>query len=278
MADESHVCGGAEQHEHGMSGPVFAVGGPTAYDDVVRFTTAVRALHPLPEMPHPDFLFFQTLHLTAELLWYNMHFDIVRAAEDLGRGEYRRAHRLLRRATDLQRLTVTHLSHVRSGIAQTEFLQIRAGLPDGGSGLDSPGMRNLQKACRHLWRAFIAAMASDGVGSEVELLRAGPSHQDLAAVALEMLDLDDAVLGWQQEHQRMVWARLGGHPTLRGLGDPHGAGPVSLTGRSVEVLDRFVGHMRFPRLWQAVQQYQESVAGAHDPAALGPTRAGGTRS
>ena len=278
MADDSHLSGDAEQHEHGMSGPVFAVGGPTAYDDVVRFTAAVRALHPLPEIPHPDFLFFQTLHLTAELLWYNMHFDIVRAAEGLACGDYRAAHRLLRRATDLQRLTVTHLSHVRSGIPQTEFLQIRASLPEGGSGLDSPGMRNLQKACRHLWRAFCAAMVSDGVCSEAELLRAGTTHQDLAAVALEMLELDDAVLGWQQEHQRMVWARLGGHPTLRGLGDPHGAGPVSLTGRSVEVLDRFVGHMRFPRLWQAVQQHHESFAGAPDPAALGTTRAGGTRS
>ncbi len=276
MADDCHLSGAADQHEHGMSGPVFAVGGPTAYDDVVRFTAAVRALHPLPEMPHPDFLFFQTLHLTAELLWYNVHFDIVRAAEDLGRGDYRGAHRLLRRATELQRLTVTHLGQVRSGIPQAEFLQIRASLPEGGSGLDSPGMRNLQKACRHLWRAFSAAMESDGVCAEAELLRAGTPHPDLAAVALEMLELDDAVLGWQQEHQRMVWARLGGHPTLHGLREPHGAGPVSLTGRSVEVLDRFVGHMRFPRLWQAVQQYQESVAGGPEPAPLGTTRAGRT--
>jgi tryptophan 2,3-dioxygenase len=244
------------QHEHGMSGPVFAVGGPTAYDDVVRFTAAVRALHPLPEMPHPDFLLFQTLHLTAELLWYTMHFDIVRAGDDLGRRDYRSARRLVHRATELQRLTVTHLHQVRSGIPQTEFLQIRASLPAGGSGLDSPGMRNLQKACRHLWRCFESAMESDGVTSEAELLEAGTSHPDLGAVALEMLELDDAMLGWQQEHQRMVWARLGGHPTLR-----TGNGPVSLTGRSVDVLDRFVAHMRFPRLWQAVQHYHESMAG-----------------
>ncbi|WP_327000370.1 hypothetical protein OHA72_35270 [Dactylosporangium sp. NBC_01737] len=253
------MSSGDGQHEHGMSGPVFAVGGPTAYDDVVRFTAAVRALHPLPEMPHPDFLLFQTLHLTAELLWYNMHFDIVRAADDLGRRDYRSARRLVHRATELQRLTVTHLKQVRSGIPQTEFLQIRAGLPDGGSGLDSPGMRNLQKACRHLWRCFCAAMESDGVASESQLLEAGTAHPDLGAVALEMLELDDAMLGWQQEHQRMVWARLGGHPTLRAM--PQAQGPVSLTGRSVDVLDRFVAHMRFPRLWQAVQHCHESMTG-----------------
>ncbi|MFF5225928.1 hypothetical protein [Dactylosporangium sp. NPDC000521] len=246
-----------EQHDHGMSGPVFAVGGPSAYDEVVRFTDAVKALRPLPEIPHPDFLLFQTLHLTAELLWYNMHFDIVRAADDLRGGDYRSAHRLVRRATELQRLTVTHLSQVRSGIPQTEFLQIRASLPDGGSGLDSPGMRNLHKACRHLWRCFTAAMESDGVASEAELLEADATHPHLRTVALEMLELDDAMLGWQQEHQRMVWARLGGHPTLDG--GPRD-GPVSLTGRSVGVLDRFVAHMRFPRLWQAVQDYHESMA------------------
>ena len=263
MANDSDVSGGAGQHEHGMSGPVFAVGGPTAYDDVVRFTTAVQALHPLPEIPHPDFLVFQTLHLTAELLWYTMHFDIVRAGDDLRRRDYRSAHRLVRRATQLQRLTVTHLNQVRSGIPQTEFLQIRAGLPDGGSGLDSPGMRNLQKACRHLWRCFSTAMSCDGVAGEAELLAADTPHPDLGAVALEMLDLDDAMLGWQQEHQRMVWARLGGHPTLRSPSATHGqdGGPVSLTGRSVDVLDRFVAHMRFPRLWQAVQHYHESMTG-----------------
>lgn len=244
-----------EQHDHGMSGPVFAVGGPSAYDEVVRFTAAVRALRPLPEMPHPDFLLFQTLHLTAELLWYNMHFDIVRAADDLRAGDYRSAHRLVRRATELQRLTVTHLGQVRSGIPQTEFLQIRASLPEGGSGLDSPGMRNLQKACRHLWRCFTAAMESEGLASEVELLEADATQPQLRLVALEMLELDDALLGWQQEHQRMVWARLGGHPTLN-----DGRSPVSLTGRTVDVLDRFVAHMRFPRLWQAVQDYHESMA------------------
>ncbi|MEU0558150.1 hypothetical protein [Dactylosporangium sp. NPDC006015] len=254
-AERTVYMAGDNQHEHGMSGPVFAVGGPTAYDEVVRFTDAVRALRPLPEIPHPDFLLFQTLHLTAELLWYNMHFDIVRAADDLRAGNHRSAHRLVRRATELQRLTVTHLGQVRSGIPQTEFLQIRATLPDGGSGLDSPGMRNLHKACRHLWRCFCAAMESAGVASEAELLDAGEAHPDLRAVALEMLDLDDAMLGWQQEHQRMVWARLGGHPTL-----DDGTAPLSLTGRSVGVLDRFVAHMRFPRLWQAVQDHHESMA------------------
>jgi tryptophan 2,3-dioxygenase len=248
------------QHDHGMSGPVFAVGGRTAYDDVVRFTTAVRALRPLPEIPHPDFLFFQTLHLTAELLWYNMHFDIVRAADDLDRGDYLAADRLVRRATELQRLTVTHLGQVRSGIPQTEFLQIRATLPEGGSGLDSPGMRNLQKACRHLWRCFSAAMLADGAAQEAQLLDPETKHPGLRAVALQMLELDDAILAWQQEHQRMVWARLGGHPTLRAL-QGTADGPVSLTGRSVDVLDRFVAHMRFPRLWQAVQQHQESMSG-----------------
>jgi len=261
MAHDSHVSSGAGQHEHGMSGPVFAVGGPTAYDDVVRFNTAVRALHPLPEMPHPDFLLFQTLHLTAEMLWYNMHFDIVRAADDLGHRDYRSAHRLIRRATQLQRLTVTHLNQIRAGIPQAEFLQIRASLPEGGSGLDSPGMRNLHKACRHLWRCFTAAMEVDGVASETQLLQAGTAHPDLGAVALEMLELDDAMLGWQQEHQRMVWARLGGHPTLRTPRETHGGGPVSLTGRSVDVLDRFVAHMRFPRIWQAVEPHHDSTAG-----------------
>lgn len=97
------------------------------------------------------------------------------------------------------------------------------------------------------------------MASESQLLEAGTAHPDLGAVALEMLELDDAMLGWQQEHQRMVWARLGGHPTLRAM--PQAQGPVSLTGRSVDVLDRFVAHMRFPRLWQAVQHCHESMTG-----------------
>lgn len=251
------------------AGPAYVVGDPSGYDEVVGFTRVLPAIRPLDELPHPDFLLFQTLHVMTELCWYDMHFEMTRAAAALDAGGYGEAVRLLERSVRLQRLTSEHLAHLRDSITQADFLLIREQLPGNDSGLDSPGARNLHRVARHVWLRFSEATRRHGV-APVDLFgvaTAGVPPVDgevsgLAGVARTLMSLDDALMDWQQVHQRLVWSRVGGHPAFRGTGragDP-ADGPTGMSGRPVDLLDKFAVRLHFPELWRAAQTVSQHEA------------------
>ncbi|GHG16727.1 tryptophan 2,3-dioxygenase [Streptomyces zaomyceticus] len=242
-----------------VPGPAYVVGGPTGYDEVVGFTKVLPAMRPLDELPHPDFLLFQSLHVMTELCWYNMHFEINRAAAELDGGRYGEATRLLERAVRLQRLASDHLDHLRDMITQADFLQIRGRLPGNDSGTDSPGARNLHRVARHAWLRFADAVHRQGAEIR-DLFGTGPSEvaprdgevSGLAEVAQALMQLDDALLDWQQVHQRLVWSRVGGHPSFRERHEDADR-PTGMSGRPVDLLDKFAVRLHFPELWREAQ-------------------------
>ncbi len=273
--DPSPVNGEADDDAR-PAGPVYLIGEPSGYDEVVGFSAVLPALRPLDELPHPDFLLFQTLHVMTELCWYDMHFEMNRAAVELDAGRYGEASRLLERTVRVQRLTTTHLEHLRDSITQADFLQIRERLPGNDSGLDSPGARNLHRIARHVWLRFNEALRRHGAAT-VELFgvaTAGVAPRDgevsgLAEAARALISLDDALMDWQQVHQRLVWSRVGGHPSFRGGrradGADEGSGPTAdlptgMSGRPVDLLDRFAVRLHFPELWRAAQTVSQREA------------------
>ncbi|MFJ4677254.1 hypothetical protein [Kitasatospora sp. NPDC088783] len=245
-----------------IEGPAYAIGGPTGYDEVVGFSKVLPALKPLDDLAHPDLLLFQTLHIMPELCWYTMHHEIRRAAAALSDGSYTRAVKFLDRAVHLQRMTVDQIDCLRETIPQADFLGIRATLPGNDSGLDSPGAKNLHRVARHLWLVFEAAMARHGARPvdlmSREVAEAAPADGEisgLASVARKLMELDDALLDWQQVHQRLVWSRVGGHPNFRETPSEEG-GPLTATGKSgrpVDLLDKFAVRLHFAELWRAAQ-------------------------
>ncbi|WTW91911.1 hypothetical protein OG216_00245 [Streptomycetaceae bacterium NBC_01309] len=135
-------------------------------------------------------------------------------------------------------------------------------------------MKNLQPAARRVWRAFEDPLRGGGLELLDVLLTdsaagdaapgdvpGGPSAQELRDVALGLLKLDESVIAWQQVHQRLVWGRLGGHPVVRRGGAADWPRlPTSLTGRPVDLLDRFARRVLFPALWRGVDQVYARTA------------------
>lgn len=252
----------------------------TPYDQVIRFSRAMSALLPPEENPNEDFVFFQAIHLMTEFSWYTMHYELGRATAHLAEGAYTDAARLVTRAARMQDASTGMLATMYEELDQVRFLRLRELLPNGGSGLDSAGMKNMWPAAQRLWSAFEQALQEHGF-TLLEVMTGSPAGEstskaegalrDLGDVGQALFKLDDSVIAWQQAHQRLVWGRLGGHPvTRRGLrtADARHAMPKSLTGRPVDLLDGFARRAFFPKLWRAADEiYAQS---AHQPSAACP--------
>ncbi|MEU7894059.1 hypothetical protein AB0B45_14480 [Nonomuraea sp. NPDC049152] len=246
--------------------PKFDAFSNTPYDEVIRFSRALSALLPPEENPNEDFVLFQSIHLMTEFSWYTMHYEFGWATTHLADGAYTDAARLVRRAARMQEVSTGLLATLHDEFDQVRFLRLRELLPNGGSGLDSAGMKNMWPAAQRLWSAFERALDEHGC-TLLEAMTGRPETEstskaegplrDLGEVGQALFKLDDSVIAWQQAHQRLVWGRLGGHPvTRRGLStaDARRDMPKSLTGRPVDLLDGFVRRVLFPKLWHATDQ------------------------
>ena len=250
--------------------PKYDLGPPSAYDDYVRFSVAVQALpSPQPDA-NPDSLLFQTVHLQTEFAWYAIHHELGRAADALAEDDFGTCARLVHRAVALQRHSTQGLELLDADLDQRRFLALRQQLPDGGSGLDSPGYKNLRPMTSHLWREFERACARLTI--EVERIAdpdfgGSPDHAKVTMVTDALLALDKELVRWQHFHLRLVWSKLGGHPSTRRstATQSHGVQARSMTGRTVDILDGFARRVNFPRLWELVDlAYSHSHPAAPD--------------
>lgn len=248
----------AESERPSRTHPVFDLGGPSAYDDYVRFSAVLDAIPaPVPEDP-PDNMLFRTVHLLNEFTWYNIHYELGNAADCLDVDDFRGCARLVRRAQRWQSTGLQALELLDRELSQERFLEVRRQLPAGGSGLDSPGYKNLWPMASHLWERFLAACSRSG--TDLDRLAqsdfgANGEEATVALVADELLELDKELIKWQHFHVRLVWSKLGGHPATRHRSTNGRAGAAnarSMTGRPVDILDGFTKRVNFPQLWALV--------------------------
>ncbi|HEY0452745.1 hypothetical protein [Actinophytocola sp.] len=247
----------------------FEIRAGSTYDEVIGVSRAMTALLPREENPNEDFVLFQTIHLMSEFAWYTMNYEMVSAVEHLDLGRYADAARLVHRASRVQTRTTELLAVLQSELDQVRFLRLRALLPEGGSGLDSPGLRNIHTAGQQLWRAFRGQLDRTGRSLSELLLDGGPDTAAMRDLSVALIELDLEVIAWRQAHLRLVWSRLGGHPsTRRGtkLTEIRKQLPKSLTGRSVDLLDGFARRVLFPELWRAANDVYSDRPGAAEGA------------
>jgi tryptophan 2,3-dioxygenase len=231
------------------------------YEEDTRLATALSALVPEAELHSRDHRFFQVMHLVTEYSWVAVHHTLCDIEAALSGDQPVTARRLLDRAANLAELPVSCVRQLIRSLPQTGLLHMRGMFPPNTTGLDSPGARNLRRACSAVWSAFERAMARGEVDLAVLIEAASTVHRGdertavLADAMAGMYRFDQLVMEWKQVHLQMVWMMVGGQPFAAESADPPDdtpqTGPSSLRGRPVSDLERMAMRPMFPRLWQA---------------------------
>ena len=242
------------------------------YEAEIGVTLALQALVPQSKLLNADHRMFQVVHLVTEYAWCSMHHELCRVCATLDEDDFALAARLLDRTVGLGELPVQTVRLLQESLSQVSFLSMRDLLLANSTGLDSPGRRNLRRACTAVWRAFEAALERHGVShrdliEESGRLEGPPPGERLAALAevrngIHLLDCKS--MEWNQLHLRMVRSHIGGHPAARsGDASEKSAEPLSMRGAPISALERLAEHSLFPGLWQSVDEtYQRAFCPA----------------
>ncbi|WP_327147683.1 hypothetical protein [Nocardia sp. NBC_01329] len=242
----------------------------TGYEAELRLTAALSALVPTDDLVHPDHRLFQIAHLVTEYSWVAIHHTLCDIATDLERDDTVPALRLIRRAKQLAAWPVNSIRLLIDSLPQASFLQMRAGFPEGSSGLDSPGARAVRKAAHVVWEVFEKTLVDHNL-SFPELMPAtrpgysgDPGAALLSEVAMELHRFDSVMVEWKQVHLNMVWQLLGGHPGVSEDTAAPSDRPTSMRGRPLADLERLAVRPLFPRLWQESTAMYRSFGGDTD--------------
>jgi tryptophan 2,3-dioxygenase len=202
------------------------------------------------DLSHEDQRFFQLNHLITEYSWVVVHDGLVKAHDEIEAGLLPTARRAIDRAIQGADIPLHCVRELQDFLPQMSLLAMRAIFPPNTTGLDSPGMRNLRRACRGIWAAFTGRATAAGL-TPADLL-GGPAARDRAPEAVALADvmtalyrLDNRVLEWKRAHLQLVWMTVGGGPGE----DTAAAGPSSIRGAAISDLDRMASRPMFPELW-----------------------------
>jgi tryptophan 2,3-dioxygenase len=220
------------------------------YETDTRVTQALMAVITDTDLSHQDQRFFQLNHLITEYSWALVHDSLVKAYDGIEAGLLPAARRAVDRAIQGADIPLHCVRELQDFLPQVSLLAMRAIFPPNTTGLDSPGMRNLRRACRGIWAAFTERAEAAGL-TPADLL-AEPATWDhvpqaaaLADVMAALYRLDNRVLEWKRAHLQLVWMTVGGGPGE----DAVTAGPSSIRGAAVSDLDRMASRPMFPELW-----------------------------
>ncbi|MEV0109740.1 hypothetical protein AB0H42_25850 [Nocardia sp. NPDC050799] len=251
----------------------------SGYETELHLSDALSALVPTDDLVHPDHRLFQIAHLVTEYAWVAIHHTMCGIAEALAQDELVSALRLIKRAKRLAAWPTSSIRILVDTLPQASFLEMRAGFPEGSSGLDSPGARSVRKAAHVVWDTFEKTLAGHGFQIADLTSATVPGHSGalgtelLAEIAMELHQFDSAMVEWKQLHLNMVWQLLGGHPGVSGCpaGDPDR--PKSMRGRPLADLERLAVRPLFPGLWQGSTAMYRSFGGDARLAGLSPSGA-----
>ncbi len=240
----------------------------TGYEAELRLSDALSALVPADDLVHSDHRVFQIAHLVTEYAWVAIHHTMCSIVAALDRDEPIAALRLIQRAKRLAAWPTSSIRLLVDTLPQTSFLEMRAGFPEGSSGLDSPGARAVRKAAQVIWDTFEKTLADHGL-TVAELMPATGSGYSgaldtslFSEIAMEIHRFDSAMVEWKQLHLNLVWQLLGGHPGASGC---PAAGtddrPKSMRGRPLDDLERLAVRPLFPGLWRESTAMYRSFGG-----------------
>ena len=213
--------------------PILSGPGATDYERYLR-TDELLALQKGPrDWVHRDELLFQSVHQTSEI-WLKLCWnEVEEAARLVGEDGFAPALRLLRRANDCLKLVTAALDMLEH-MSPWEYTEVRKVLGHG-SGFDSPGFRELRRVGKELGERFHEARERAGL-SLVEVYTQGREHEELYALAEQLIELDERVTVWRVRHFKVVQRTIG-------------ADVVGTQGTPVEIMGRLIHNSLYPELW-----------------------------
>lgn len=204
--------------------------------DYVRYmrTDALLSLQKTSEeRAHRDELLFQTVHQTTELWLKHACFEVDGAVADIEAGNPGNAILLLRRGC-LAMEFVTDALRMLTYMTPADFQKVAAELGNG-SGLESPGWRDVRAVSPRLGAAFDKLLAADG-RDLLQLYHSNPADP-LYQLAEALISWDDAVNLWRVRHYGIA-LRI------------RGARAFGTGGNPVEMLNKLIHRKFFPELWE----------------------------
>ena len=221
-----------------MRKPILAGSAPTDYERYLRTDELLALQKKTAELSHPDELTFQVVHQASELMMKGTAFELERARELIGKGDYALAGHLLRRANLMLESPITVL-HVLETITPYDYHIVRAGLGHG-SGLDSPGFLALLHAAPRLGETFFSQLKSTGISAE-QLYKRHTEFFGLHDVAERLVDFDERMQIFRYHHLKLAQRIIG-------------PGTIGTMGTPVEVLHQRMEHFFFRELWDVRNQ------------------------
>jgi tryptophan 2,3-dioxygenase len=216
-----------------LSKPVLPGSAASDYERYLRTDELLALQKTADEWVHRDELLFQSVHQTSEI-WLKLAWNEVEEAARLVASDgLPAALRLLRRANDCLQL-VTSALEMLEHMSPWEYTEVRKALGHG-SGFDSPGFLELRRVAKTAGEEFHAARERAGL-SLVEVYTRGREHEDLYALAEQLIELDERIAVWRVRHFKVVQRTIGGDV-------------VGTQGTPVEIMGRLIHHTLFPELW-----------------------------
>jgi tryptophan 2,3-dioxygenase len=216
-----------------LSKPVLPGSAASDYERYLRTDELLALQKTADEWVHRDELLFQSVHQTSEI-WLKLAWnEVEEAARHVASDGLPAALRLLRRANDCLQL-VTSALEMLEHMSPWEYTEVRKALGHG-SGFDSPGFLELRRVAKTAGEEFHAARERAGL-SLVEVYTRGREHEDLYALAEQLIELDERIAVWRVRHFKVVQRTIGGDV-------------VGTQGTPVEIMGRLIHHTLYPELW-----------------------------
>ncbi|MCP2322942.1 tryptophan 2,3-dioxygenase [Hamadaea flava] len=207
--------------------------GDTDYARYMRLDTLLSLQRHPDDMVHRDELLFQVVHQSSEL-WLKLAVaEIDEAAVLVGKDDLPGAELLLGRASLAIRLVTDQLDMFRY-LKPADFEAMKPALGNG-SGAESPGWRDAQKASRRLGLAFQAHLREREI--DPATLYPGVATDSAYRLAEAMIEWDEQVALWRVRHYTIA-IRIGGH------------GMIGTPNSPADWLAKLIDYRFFPELWQ----------------------------
>lgn len=197
------------------------------------------------ERVHRDELLFQVVHQSSELWLRLASFETATAAARLREADVAGAGPLLQRAVLALRLLTEQLEMLER-ISPRDYHVIR-GVLGQGSGFDSPGFRELQRAAREIADAFAACCRVRNL-STVDLYAEPERDPDVYRVAELLTDWDERVTLWRVRHLEVVERLIG-------------TDAVGTQGTPIALLRELASQHAFPELREARSELARRLRG-----------------
>ena len=216
-----------------LAKPVLPGTAGSDYERYLRTEELLALQKTADEWVHRDELLFQSVHQTSEI-WLKLAWnEVEEAARLVGEDDIPAALRLLRRANDCFKLVTLALDMLEH-MSPWEYTEVRKALGHG-SGFDSPGFLELRRVAKTAGEEFHAARERAGL-SLVDVYTRGREHEDLYALAEQLIELDERIAVWRVRHFKVVQRTIGGDV-------------VGTQGTPVEIMGRLIHHTLYPELW-----------------------------